>query len=138
MKATAIGLRIFTGLDGLVMVILGAFIWSGNFDSLITLHMSLGIALIVALWVLSGMAAFRGVALGLVVTGVVWGLLTVALGLTQESILPASGHWIIQTLHLLVGITAIALCQILASRIVSGPRAGSARQAEQAERAAAQ
>jgi hypothetical protein len=135
MKATAIALRIFTGLDGLIMITLGIFIWTGNFDSLITLHMSLGIALIVALWVLSGMAAFRSVAPGLVVTGVVWGLLTVALGLTQEGILPTSGHWIIQTLHLLVGITAIALCQILAARIVSGP---PARPARQGERAAAQ
>ncbi|HEX9039225.1 MAG TPA: hypothetical protein VF808_19755 [Ktedonobacterales bacterium] len=123
MKRTAIALRIFSGLDGLALITLGLFIWVGNADALITLHMSLGIALIVALWVLAALAAVSGVAPGLIVTGVVWGLLTVALGLAQTRILPDSGHWIIETLHLLVGVVAVVLTQILATRIASGPRA---------------
>ncbi len=40
-----------------------------------------------------------------------------ALGATQTSILPGPEHWVIQVLHLLVGLTAIALAEVLGRRI---------------------
>ncbi|HEX6799277.1 MAG TPA: hypothetical protein VF116_16325 [Ktedonobacterales bacterium] len=118
MKATATALRIFVGLDGLVLIALGLLFWSGNADALIPVHMLLGIALVLALWILAALAAVAGVNLGLVALAFVWGLVVPALGLTQERLLPGGAHWIIQVLHLLVGITAIALAQVLAVRII--------------------
>jgi hypothetical protein len=76
--------------------------------------MLLGIALVLALWILAGIAATAGVNRVLVAVAFVWGLITPALGLTQTRLLPFDGHWIIQILHLLVGVTAIALAQMLA------------------------
>lgn len=119
MKATATALRIFVGLDGLVLIALGLLFWTGNADALVPVHMLLGIALVLALWALAALAAVAGVNLGLVALAFVWGLVVPALGLTQERLLPGGAHWLIQVLHLLVGITAIVLAQVLAMRIVA-------------------
>lgn len=119
MKATATALRIFVGLDGVILIILGLLFWTGNAGALVPVHMLLGIALVLALWLLAGLAAIAGVNLGLVALAFVWGIIVPILGLTQERLLPNGAHWIIQVLHLLVGITAIALAQVLALRITS-------------------
>jgi hypothetical protein len=117
MKTAATALRVFVGLDGLILIILGLLFWTGNADALIPVHMLLGIALVLALWTLAALAAFSGVSPALVALAVLWGVVVPILGLTQERLLPGDLHWLIQALHLLVGITAIALAQILAIRI---------------------
>ncbi len=118
MKTAATALRIFVGLDGLILIALGLLFWTDNADPLIPVHMLLGIALVLALWVLAVLAAVAGVNLGLVALAFVWGLVVPALGLTQTRMVPGGAHWIIQVLHLLVGIIAIALAQVLALRII--------------------
>ena len=119
MRAAATILRIFVGLDGLILIALGLLFWTGNADPLVPVHMLLGIALVLALWVLAGLAAVAGVNLGLVALAFVWGLVVPLLGLTQTRLLPGGAHWLVQVLHLLVGITAIALAQVLAMRIIT-------------------
>lgn len=114
MKTLVNILDIFVRADAVVLIILGILFWVGAADGLIPVHMLLGIALVLALWILAGIAATAGVNRGLVALAFVWGLITPALGLTQTRLLPFDGHWIIQILHLLVGLTAIALAQILA------------------------
>jgi hypothetical protein len=39
----------------------------------------------------------------------VWGLVVVILGLTQTEILPGNLHWLIEVLHLVLGLGAIGL-----------------------------
>jgi hypothetical protein len=127
MKTAATALRVFVGLDGLILITLGLLFWTGNADNLIPVHMLLGIALVLALWILAVLAAIAGVNLALVVVAALWGFVVPILGLTQTRLLPGAAHWLIQVLHLLVGITAIALAQILARQInrrPSRPRAG--------------
>lgn len=114
MKTLVNVLDIFVRADGAILIILGLIFWTGNADALIPVHMALGIALVLALWTLAALAATSGVNLGLVAVAFIWGLVTPALGLTQTRILPTQGHWIIQVAHLLVGLTAIALAQMLA------------------------
>lgn len=114
MKTLVNILDIFVRADAVVLIVLGILFWVGAADGLIPVHMLLGIALVLALWILAGIAATAGVNRGLVVLAFVWGLITPALGLTQTRLLPFDGHWIIQILHLLVGLTAIALAQMLA------------------------
>jgi hypothetical protein len=48
-------------------------------------------------------------------------LFTVAFGVTQSAILPGDLHWIIQVLHLVVGVVAMGLAQNLVSRSASAP-----------------
>lgn len=124
--ATAIAQTIVR-LTGLVQVVLGALFWTGNARGMIPVHMLLGLVLVLALWVLTGLAARAGVDPALVAVAALWGLVVPALGLTQTSLLPGDYHWLIEGLHLLVGLAAIGLGDVLATRI-KAPR-GAARPA---------
>lgn len=114
MKTLVNILDMFVRVDAAALILLGILFWTGNADALIPVHMTLGIALVLVLWALAVVAAIAGANLGLVALAFVWGLVTPALGLTQTRLLPDQGHWIIQVAHLLVGLTAIALAQLLA------------------------
>jgi VIT1/CCC1 family predicted Fe2+/Mn2+ transporter len=114
MKTLVNALDIFVRADGAILIILGLLFWAGAADALIPAHMLLGLALVLALWTLAVVAALVGANRWLVGLAFVWGLITPLLGLTQTRLLPFQGHWIIQVLHLLVGLTAIALAQFLA------------------------
>lgn len=120
MKATANVLRILVSAIGAIMVVLGLLFWTGNATSLISLHMLLGIILVLMLWAIAVMALVARVNPALAMVGIVWGFIVPILGLTQERILPTSAHWLIEVLHLLVGLTAIALANILARQIMQG------------------
>lgn len=120
MKATANVLRVLVSAIGAIMVVLGLLFWTGNATSLISLHMLLGIILVLMLWTIAVMALVARVNPALAMVGIVWGFIVPILGLTQERILPTSAHWLIEVLHLLVGLTAIALANILARQIMQG------------------
>jgi hypothetical protein len=104
-------------LDALVLLVLGVLFWTGNALTLIPLHMLLGLLLVLLLWAMAGLAATRKAPIGLVAGAVVWGLIVLWLGLTQTSLLPGSMHWIIEVLHLLVGIGAVGLAEMLGARV---------------------
>jgi len=110
-------LQMLIRLDALVLVVLGVLFWTGNALSLIPVHMLLGILLVLLLWVMAGLAATRKAPIGMVVAAVVWGLLVVWLGLNQDSLLPGSLHWLIQVLHLLVGLGAVGIAEALGARV---------------------
>ena len=100
-------------LDGVVMLILGGLFWTGNALALIPVHMLLGIVLVLTLWSLALIAARSGVQPGLVGFAIVWGFVVPILGMTQSGLLPGPAHWVIQVIHLLVGITAVGLADTL-------------------------
>lgn len=125
MKGTATVLRIIINVIGIIMIVLGLLFWTDNATALIPVHMLLGIVLVLLLWVMAGLALAARANPLLAVVAFVWGLIVPILGATQTQILPFDGHWIIQVLHLLVGLTAIALANILARQITTG---GATRQ----------
>src|SRR5215813_11885551 len=80
-------LQMYVRVIGVIMIVLGLLFWTGNANGLIPVHMLLGITLVLALWALAVLAALAGVNVGLVVLALVWGLIVVALGLTQTRLL---------------------------------------------------
>jgi hypothetical protein len=114
--------------SGVVLLILGVIFWTGNLDSLHLVHILLGLLLVLGLWTLAFLGARAGAPAAIVVVSVVWGLITPALGLTQENILTGGWHWVIQVLHLLVGLGAIGLAEQLA-RMIKARTAAAARPA---------
>lgn len=122
MKATANILRILVSAIGAIMIVLGILFWTGNALTLVTLHMLLGVTLVLLLWVIAIMAMVARANTVLALAGLVWGLIVPILGVTQFQLLPGSLHWMIQALHLLVGLIAIALANILARQIIEGGR----------------
>lgn len=104
-------------LFGVILLVLGGLFWAGNALQLVGTHMLIGVLFVLALWVLSGVAAATRQSGGLVASGFIWGIVVLALGMMQKSLMPGSAHWVIQVLHLLIGLIAMGLGERLAAGI---------------------
>jgi hypothetical protein len=104
-------------VSGLIQIVLGVLFWTGNARELIPVHMWNGFLLVLMLWFLALLAAHAGAGPGPVSLAALWGLVVPVLGLTQTSLLPGGFHWIIQVLHLVVGLGAIGQGEGLAAGI---------------------
>jgi hypothetical protein len=100
-----------------VQLVLGGLFWTGNALDLVPLHQTIGFLLVFGLWTLAALAARAGVRPPLVALAAVWGLIVPILGLTQTNLLVGSAHWLIEVLHLLIGLGAIGLAEGLAARV---------------------
>jgi len=107
-------LRICVGLA----LILGILFWTGNTaDSLVPAHMVLGILVVLSLWTLGfAQALTKGGSSCLAIGAVVVGLILAASGGTQDEILTGSWHWVIQVIHLLLGLGALGLGERIGRR----------------------
>ncbi|HEX5115338.1 MAG TPA: hypothetical protein VFW65_09095 [Pseudonocardiaceae bacterium] len=103
---------------GALQLILGALFWSGIALNLVPVHATIGTILVLALWTLAYFAARAGAPKGLVILTVVWGLVLPVFGTLQGGILHGPLHWIIQVVHLLLGLAALALSKILADAAI--------------------
>ncbi len=110
-------------VTGMTQVALGLLFWTDRALTLVPLHMSIGATFVLALWVLVGLAARAGLRPGLVVLAAGWGLGILLLGITQARLLPGSAHWIVEVLHLLVGIAGMILAASLARYVGEHPLA---------------
>ncbi|GCF08169.1 hypothetical protein [Dictyobacter arantiisoli] len=102
-------------------LILGILLWINAVPGgIVMVHMLLGILAVVALWMLAyGIAtAPKGRNIGLAIGAFVMGLLLPIIGLGQLSwlYLGASTHIVIQIVHLLVGLLAIGVGEMIAGR----------------------
>ena len=123
MKYIVLIARSLISLFGIALVVLGILFWTGHALSLLSLHTALGGLFVICLWVLAvvGFLVPGSRALALIV--LIWSLIVPALGVTQLRLMPGADHWVIQTLHLLVGLIAMGLGHALARRIGRRPAA---------------
>ena len=115
-------------ISGVLLILLGLAIWTGRADAIIPVHEFLGFVLVLSLWTLAFFGARAGVPRGIVIAAVAWGLIAPILGLTQANLLANSWHWVIQVLHLLVGLAAIGTGEGLVQQMrrVGAPTAKTA------------
>ncbi len=106
----------------IIALILGILFWvkgtSVGGGHLLELHMGLGILVALSL-VLLGSVIIRvqGRNIGLAIGAFVLALCMVALGLGQQSLAVASPlHWIIQIVHLILGLLALGIAEMIAGR----------------------
>ena len=97
-------------------LLLGLAFWLGYGRSFTRLHMDLGMAVVVSLWVLAALAWRGGARASIVTFAVGWGALTWAVGVSQWRLLPGSFHWIVRIVHLLLAVVSIALSRLSAHR----------------------
>jgi hypothetical protein len=114
-------MRAFTMFDwllrlaGLGALVLGLLIWALQLD-LLTIRMLFGLIVTLALLVISFLAVFsKGLRL-LGIIGIVYAFLLPVLGVNQETLLVGNLHWLIQVVHLLVGIGALAYAGMISVR----------------------
>ena len=121
MKSIVLIARLLLSLFGIALVVLGILFWTGHALSLLQLHMTLGGLFVICLWVLAVIGFLGRGTRGLALIVLIWSLIVPALGVTQLSLMPGADHWVIQAVHLLVGIIAMGLGHALARRIGRRP-----------------
>jgi hypothetical protein len=104
-------------ITGVLLLILGLLFWSGDALGLIPVHMLLGLVFVLSLWLLAAVASQAGIPAGMAAGVAVLGLIVLILGLVQDSLVPGAAHWVIQVLHLLVGLVAIASAEMIGGRL---------------------
>jgi hypothetical protein len=102
---------------GVIELILGLLFWTGDVRSLIPVHMLLGTLVVLALWLLAATASQMGVPAGMAIGAAIVGLLLAIVGFTQTSLVPGGAHWIIQAIHLILGMAAIASGEMIGGRL---------------------
>jgi hypothetical protein len=104
-------------LAGLLALVSGLLFWTGVALNLVSLHMLLGLLAVGALWAIGVAQAFaKGGSWKIAASALFIGVLTVALGLYQSSLLIGAWHWIIDVTHLLLGVFTIGLGHMGAAR----------------------
>jgi hypothetical protein len=102
---------------GLLALILGLLIWTGTALNLVQMHMLLGLLAVGALWVIGiGQAFSMGGSWIIAGCALVVGAILMFIGMTQASLMVGAFHWIIQLLHLALGLLVIGIGHIGAAR----------------------
>lgn len=117
MRTVLTATRIVMRASILILLVLGVLFWTGHALALLPLHMLFGLLLVLGLWTVAGLAVSRGAPLGLGAAAAVLGLVVIALGVTQTSLLPGPYHWIVRVVHLLVGLGAMGFAERIARRL---------------------
>ena len=111
-RIASMALRLFFLLN----LVLGLYFWISDNTALVGLHTLIGILFVISLWVYSAIVGLQTGNVGFVAGCFVLGLLIIIVGLTQESILEGSAHWLVQILHLLLAIIAIGFAEAVGGR----------------------
>jgi hypothetical protein len=120
MKTAASVLQMIVRITGVLQIVLGVVFWTGNAGSLVMVHILSGMILVFALWGLGILSIQARASVPVALVAFVWGLLTIGLGMSQDQIFIGPSHWIVQVLHLLIGIGAIGLSERLGAGILRG------------------
>ena len=113
-------LRWTVRFSALLTLLLGLGLWNKTWFNLLGIHQGLGLVMSAALIWRAVLGLSRRVPSVLPVLALLCGLALPALGYWQQRLLPGQSHWLIEGLHLLLGIGAIALAEML-SRLRARP-----------------
>ena len=99
-------------------LITGIIFWTGNADPLQIVHIVVGIIAVISLWTLGILQGLRGGTFSLALATFVLGFLLALVGLFQKNWLPEPNayHWVIQVIHLILGLATIGLGEMVAGR----------------------
>ena len=108
-------LLMFMRAAAAVQVILGIGFWTGRWAGLVNVHMAIGSLFVISLLVIAGIAGARRAPGRLVGLAFVWGVVVLALGMTQRSIMVGDLHWIVRVVHLVVSLASMPMAERLAA-----------------------
>jgi len=108
-------------LAGLLALILGLFYWTGTALYLLQMHMLLRFLAVGALWVIGiGQAFSKAGNWVIAACALVVGAVTIVIGVIQSSLMVGEFHWVIQIIHLVLGLLTIGMGHMGAARYRKG------------------
>ncbi len=123
-------------LGVLIELVLGILFWTNviNPDTsrLVLVHILLGLIVVISLWIIGLAQGFMKASndFGLALLTFIVGLVVALFGLFQTRLLPdPSAHWVIQVIHLVLGLLAIATGEMVAGIAKRRVRAAKANAA---------
>lgn len=116
MTRIAVALGWVARLDGIGALILGIVLWTGS-PRLLTIHILAGFILCLTVLLLGVLGFFARVRPAIPIVAIAWALLVPYVGFAQMKFLGGSSRVIIQVIHLLIGICAIGIAEMLAAKI---------------------
>ncbi len=129
MRPAAIAVRVLISLTGVSLLVLGILFWLGHALTLIRWHVLLGGVLVLCLWFVVGLGWRGRASKGLILLLFAWSLIMPALGIMQLRLLPGEHHWLIQALHLIVGVGAVEFGRTVARQAITPSVSTTARAA---------
>jgi hypothetical protein len=104
----------------LLALILGITFWTGHGQRDVPIHMAIGLIFVISLWTLGVVGLMSKASLPLSLLALAWGFLVIWLGLAQVRLMMTNHlHWMLQVLHLLVGLAAIGIGEVLGKRVLA-------------------
>lgn len=98
-------------------IVLGLLIWFGKI-SFTQIHIALGSLFVLDLWLLAVIALFALSARGLSLFSLLLGGVIMWLGVAQRTMVLGSAHWAVRVVHLLLGVSAMALIEPLTKSLL--------------------
>jgi hypothetical protein len=118
MKIAVLVLQNLIRLLFVALLVLGVQFWTGQASSqLVPLHMRLGEVMITLLWIMAGMSLRFGASAGLVLGTFAYGVVVVGLGMKMADLVLGGSGNLFGVLHLIVGIGAVGLAEMLGARM---------------------
>jgi hypothetical protein len=113
---------------GLLALILGLLFWTNSALNLIQMHMLLGLLAVGTLWVIGlGQAFSKSGSWLIAACALVVGAAIIILGWTQSSLMVGAFHWVIQVIHLVLGLLVIGMGHMGAARYRKSITSSTAR-----------
>jgi len=111
-------------LAGLLALILGLLLWTGAALNLLSMHMLVGLLAVGALCVIGIAQAFanRG-SWVIAISALTVGALTLVIGMIQSTLMVGELHWVVQVVHVVLGILTIGVGHIGVARYRKGSAA---------------
>ena len=117
MRMAALVIQNAVRLLGLILLVLGFRFWTGHSLRFVPVHRNIGEVVVALLWILSGIGLRRGVPPALVLGGMFYGVIVLAFAFRMQMLLPGDAHEVIRVIHLLLGLGAIGMVEMIGGRI---------------------
>ena len=104
-------------LAATLALVFGLLYWAGIAVHLMTMHMPLGFLSVAALWAIGiAQAVVKGGSWLIAAGAVIVGAITIVFGVLHAALMAGEFHWIIQVVHLVLGMLTIGLGHMAAAR----------------------
>jgi hypothetical protein len=104
-------------IAGVAALLIGMSFWGGRALAPVTVHMSLGGLVCLSLAIIAIMALTHRVRVPAALLALLWAIATVAVGTVQDWWVGAGSHVLIEAVHLVLGVGAIGLAEMLGAAL---------------------